>query len=279
MSKNIIIFSHIPKCGGVTMNYILRRHFGLKHIETIQKYQNNKMIFNNDDLLFQIKINPFVNSIAGHGFACLDINRINIKNKNLLFYTMLRNPIDRVFSQYRFQVKRYNLSDDFNKWFQEYHISNGIVKHIAGSNNLGLAMDILSNNYQAVGLMEKYDESLLIFKQRLSLQGINLHYKIKNVTNKSERDKEIEYKYKDMVISNNLNDIKLYEFVLNTIWENQIDDYNLSKLEADLSKEFCTQNDHLYEPISSHLKVGLNRAYRNVFYKPIDRLRYRLRNY
>lgn len=280
MSEKIIAFSQVTRCGGVTINSLLRSYFGIKHFDLEGEFLNNQMIYNEKDLLFDMKIHPFARSFAGHFSSCLNIDNISkINNKNVLFYTMLRNPIDRVFSKYRFQVDRYNLPNDFNTWYKKYYIPNGMVNHFAGSNNLELAKEILTHKYNAVGILEKFDESLLIFKKKLSLEGMNLQYKIKNDTEKliSYDHKKIENKYRDLVISSNINDLKLYEFVLNTIWQKQVDDYTLDKLKSDLNKEFSLKNYRFNEQIFSNLKWGLNRTYAHFLYKPISKLRYKFK--
>jgi hypothetical protein len=280
MNKKIIAFSQVTRCGGVTINALLQSYFGLKHFDLVGEFLNNQMTYAEKDLLFDLKIHPFSHSFAGHFSSHLNIDNISkINNKSVMFYTMLRNPIDRVFSKYRFQVNRYNLPNDFNAWFKKYHIPNGMINHFVGSDNLELAKEILTHKYTAVGILEKFDESLLIFKKKLSLEGMNLNYKIKNDTIKlkSDEQKKIEDKYREMVISSNINDLKLYEYVLNTIWKEQVKDYNSDKLKSDLIKEFSSKNYRFNERISSYVKVRLNKTYHHFFYKPISKLRYKLK--
>jgi hypothetical protein len=236
------------------------------------------MTYNEKDLLFDMKIHPFACSFAGHFSSHLNIDNIRkINNKKVLFYTMLRNPIDRVFSKYRFQVNRYNLPNDFNAWYHKYHIPNGMINHFVGSDNLELAKETLTNKYKAVGILEYFDESLLIFKKKLLLDGMNLNYNIKNdtVKLKSDKQKKIEDNHRDMVISDNIKDLKLYEYVLNTIWKQQVEDYGLDKLKSDLVKEFSPNNYSLINQISSNLKLKLNKTYHHFFYKPVSNLRYK----
>ena len=280
MNEKIIAFSQVTRCGGVTANALLQSYFGLKHFDIFGEISNNLMTYDEKDLLFDMKIHPFACSFAGHFSSHLNIDNISkINNKKVLFYTMLRNPIDRVFSKYRFQVNRYNLPNDFNAWFKKYHIPNGMINHFVGSDNLELAKEILTHKYKAVGILEKFDESLLIFKKKLSLDGMNLKYKIKNDTIKlkSDEQKKIEDKYREMVISSNVNDLKLYEYVLNTIWKAQVKDYNSDKLKSDLIKEFSSKNYRFNKRISSVVKIRLNKTYHHFFYKPISKLRYKLK--
>jgi len=280
MNKKIIAFSQVTRCGGVTINALLQSYFGLKHFDLVGEILNNQMTYDEKDLLFDMKIHPFARSFAGHFSSYLNIDNISkINNKNVMFYTMLRNPIDRVFSKYRFQVDRYNLPNDFNAWFQKYHIPNGMINHFVGSDNLELAKEILTHKYKAVGILEKFDESLLIFKKKLSLEGMDLSYKIKNDTTKLKSDEQIkvEDKYREMVISSNIKDLKLYEYVLNTIWKEQVRDYNSDKLKSDLIKEFSSKNYRFNERISSDVRIKLNKIYHHFFYKPISKLRYKLK--
>lgn len=281
MNKKIIAFSQVTRCGGVTINALLQRFFGLKHFDLVGEFQNNQMTYNKDDLLFDMKIHPFAVSFAGHFSSFLNIDNIKtINNKNLMFYTMLRDPIDRVFSKYRFQVNRYNLPNDFNAWYKKYHIPNGMINHFIGSDNLELAKETLTNKYEAVGILEKFDESLLIFKKKLLLKGMDLNYEVKNHTLKlkSDEQKIIEENHTDMVISSNYKDIKLYKYVLNNIWKEQVNDFGLEKMKLDLVKEFNPKKYSINERISAYLKLKTNKAYHHFFYKPVAKFRYKLKS-
>ena len=276
MSEKIIAFSQVTRCGGVTINALLQSYYGLKHFDLVGEHLNNQMTYNEKDLLFDIKIHPFASSFAGHFSSHLNIDNISkINNKKVLFYTMLRNPIDRVFSKYRFQVNRYNLPNDFNAWYQKYHIPNGMINHFTGSDNLELAKVMLTNKYDAVGILEKFDESLLIFKKKLSLKGMDLNYEVKNDTLKlkSDEKKIIEENYRDMVTSSNSKDIKLYNYILNTIWKEQVNDYGSEKMKSDLVKEFSPKNYSFNKRISAYLNLKINKAYHHFFYKPISKFR------
>lgn len=280
MSKKIIAFSQVTRCGGVTINSLLQSYYGLKHFDLVGEFLNNEMTYNEKDLLFDMKIHPFACSFSGHFSSHLNIDNISkINNKKVLFYTMLRNPIDRVFSKYRFQINRYNLPNDFNAWYQKYHIPNGMINHFVGSDNLELAKETLTNKYKAVGILENFDESLLIFKRKLLLDGMNLNYNIKNdtVKLKSDKQKKIEDNHRDMVISGNIKDLKLYEYVVDTIWKQQVKDYGIDKLKSDLVKEFSPNNDSLINQVSSNLKLKLNKTYHHFFYKPVSNLRYKFK--
>lgn len=276
MNKRIIAFSQVTRCGGVTINSLLQGYYGLRHFDLVGNFLNNEMTYTEKDLFYDMKIHPFARSFAGHFSSNLDIAKIGrINNKEIDFYTMLRDPIDRVFSKYRFQVDRYNLPNDFIAWFKKYHVPNGMVHHFTGSDNLELAKDILMNKYKAVGILERFDESLLIFKKKLSLDGMDLNYKVKNDTIKlkSEKHRIVKSEFEDLVMSSNLKDRELYNFVLTNIWNEQIRDYNSDKLAIDLMSEFDKKRDRSEVRVSTMINRGMNKCYHHFFYKPLAKLR------
>ena len=127
---------------------------------------------------------------------------------------------------------------------------------------------------RAVGLVERYDESLLILRHRLNLPDWEVAYG--NPRNVGEDDQaftdlpELLERHRDDILQRNSLDILLYEFVRDEVWPSQVADYGGSqKLEKDLETTLAHAGEQK-KPSRKYLwQVGTNRAYRNLAYKPL----------
>jgi hypothetical protein len=97
-------------------------------------------------------------------------------------------------------------------------LDNGQVRLISGSQaeitylsrkDLDVAKDNLDKHFIAVGLMERFEESLILFKKLLGWK--NIFYVKKNVTQDRPRE-GISKRVLEMIKKNNNLDMELYEY-------------------------------------------------------------------
>ena len=104
MDKNsLLIFLHIPKTGGTTLNSIFRKQFMRDKLFDHDNYQNKRMKL--EDLTEEEK--KQIQAIAGHYFYGIH----HLFNKRATYFTMLRNPIDRVISSYYYLETHQDLKE------------------------------------------------------------------------------------------------------------------------------------------------------------------------
>lgn len=262
---SILAFSHIPKAGGTTFIYILSQYFGLRYFRPIPRQNHGIQAYKSENLAQDLNLHFRTKCIGGHWIVPYqDYGRLD---NRLVWFTFLRDPISRTLSQYEYQVHRYKLASDFPKWADKFGQKDQQVKQLAGESNLNKAKVTLANKFRAVGLVEKYNESLLIFKDRLGLSDLNLSYGTpKNASQGSIKKKIIKNfdEYRDLIIEMNQLDLKLYEYVLETIWPQQVKDYGEKRLKNNLLSEFC----QLHNSSKGRLNALTSRIFRNLIYKP-----------
>ncbi|MGF9947290.1 sulfotransferase family 2 domain-containing protein, partial [Priestia megaterium] len=135
------------------------------------------------------------------------------------YFTMMRNPIERVISLYYF-LKTYpgyyrenmeNMSfEDYIDW--DPQAKNGQIQQICGIHSqIGLekAKENLKT-FKVVGITEMFNESLLLLKDKLGWNDIA--YKRKNVTKSRPLLQEVPTEIIKKIKKNNQLDIELYEF-------------------------------------------------------------------
>lgn len=211
MLKENQIFIHLPKTGGTTLNCLffgedtpINPNYNYRHIVYDTKMSNSGDIFN-----------PMKND----------------KFLNHQIFMMLRNPVDRVISEYYFLRERsefFNLLKPVPKNFSEY-VSNKqtfnynisfllgkkIYNHdLVTQDDFEQVINAIEKLDIKIGINEKFEESLNYFSQQL---GFKLPKEVdsKRITLKRPSADEISDTLKQKIIDNNYLDEKLYQYALN----------------------------------------------------------------
>ena len=196
----MFVFVHIGRGAGTTFRFVLRRNFGDKllaiHSPQIKEHFGvdratpSTQNLTDEELTQILNCYPDIECISGHFF--------NFPNsfENFKTMTILRDPVERVVSHFfSFRRKYLNLSVDqfpdhmkydyrydinlfFKHWdyvSSKYGVPNGCVNRqtysIDGNMNLDQAINRLKNEFWFVGLVEKFDEGLLILKDQFKKLG------------------------------------------------------------------------------------------------------------
>jgi hypothetical protein len=270
----VLAFAHIQKTAGVTVNGILRRSFGLGHCDvepwswTGDYYDT---YYSAADHRRLVRLYPRLVSIAGHQIK----PHSDLKDlcPNVRYFTLLRNPVQRTASHYQYGVQRMGEKQPFEEWINEEKRRNVQTKHIAGSADLDLAIKILNEECLFVGLIERFDESLVMLKQRLGDPRLDIRYRRENVARDSSIKNELTEDPRTSRLLDESNDIDnaLYEHVVTRIYEQQKSDFG-SGLDAKV-ESFRAGNT----PPRVTLNATLNLAKRNLVYKPLLRYAQRTR--
>jgi len=221
-----IIFLHIPKTAGTSMNTIIWNQYKSSTIFHVNSISHGKDMINK---LVQTK--DSTNVVVGHYSFGLH----NYLDTNAKYITLLRNPIDRVISIY-YYIKRDTKNKDYKKIVgenislkefilnDEYftQVYNSQTKLIAGVAICALkekiteqtfitAKENLDKYFLVAGLTERFDETILMMKKEL-----NWSYPVfvkQNITKKSDKKAVITEELKQLIIERNEYDIKLYNYV------------------------------------------------------------------
>lgn len=265
MERKILAFVHIKKCAGTTLTHILRLNFFMRHCDVRCLSKTSSGIFQADDMNKLMLINPLVKCIAGHEVA--PFSNLATTCPGIRFITLLRDPVQRYISQYQYNAEKlgHNLSfDDFLKTKTSF---NKQTRAIAGSEDLVLAKDILNGLFFLVGIVEEFDEFLILLKKKLQPFRFRPGYEIQNITNKdSNIRKDIKkrlHEYHEQIIERNLLDIELYNYVKNEV---------LPKAKKEYGPTFghdVAQFKKSKKTYSRNLLRYLDYVYRKCYYGPI----------
>lgn len=220
-----IIFMHQPKTGGGTLNRILQHQYDSKEIFHIngacyrQAIEEFKHLSRTESKKFAV--------IAGHLFY-----GFHESIPNTSFYiTVLRHPVERVLSLYYYQLRsehKYAVSPDMT--LIEYlhsgialHADNGMTRFIAGKDRgevaygecsqamLELAKKHIQHKFFALGLIECFDESLILFKRLLGWKQYPL-YKRRNSNPQKPQHITLTSQERELLNHYNQCDLELYDY-------------------------------------------------------------------
>ncbi|MBV1923733.1 MAG: sulfotransferase family protein [Flavobacteriaceae bacterium] len=206
--KNKNIFIHIPKTGGTTINCAMNNSewqtqpdFNYRHIDYQTKRSNSADIFN------PLKYDEY--------------EAYNI-------FMLVRHPVDRIISEYSFIKSRREFMSlmkpepkDFKSYIKNSQTQNYMLGFLIGNrmydtkkvtkDDLDLVINSIKNLNIKVGLFEEYSQSLSYFSNHTDLNWPK-NIDIKRITLNRPKLDEISKEIEELILSNNLLDLELYNF-------------------------------------------------------------------
>jgi len=220
-----IIFLHIHKTAGTTLHRIIERQYRPEQIWTLDEEHGF------DDLVSLTEAQRAqVRMLRGHMIFSLHELMPGITT----YFTLLREPVERVISFYYFirrnphhyhydPITSEDLSlKEFLELRQNNMMDNGQTRMLAGAKQyehpvgectrelLEAAKQNLRERFSVVGLMERFDETLLLLRQAYGWR--NVFYVQQNVTSGRPLREDLPRDALDVVAEYNQLDIELYEY-------------------------------------------------------------------
>jgi len=210
-NKKIIAFVHIEKAAGSSLISILRYNFPLTHCEVKPLSKDSSHVFSSSDMKKILNINPWVKSISGHSIT--PFSDLKIAYPNIRYITLLRDPVNRYISHYLYWVDVMGYKGNFRNFMDSEKHWNFQVKKIAGVEDIGAAKKIIDKEFLLVGIVEEFDEFLLLLKRKIPNRQFKLVSYHLNKGRKSPINKHVMEKlnqYLPEIRERNTLDIELY---------------------------------------------------------------------
>lgn len=267
------VFIHIPKTAGSSFSSLLLKNFENSYLPL---YQCRRGFLNDEDIRSISTIHANAECISSHSIRCpLPKSEEGGVQYNML--TFMRNPVEMTFSLYfytRARIEKGYVQKaidiyDFGQWLKDINeyslqISNGEytlmrnmqLTYLDRNCDVDAAKKRLSEDFFFIGVTERYEESLLILKNKM--QKIGKSFDIvsisKNMTSNiidyGEEKKKIKNRYRNMLEEWNQIDMELYAHA-NTILDGEIKKYD-GDFEKDLA-EYRKKMSYL-KPIETYYR-------------------------
>ncbi len=162
--QSALIFDHLHKCAGSTLRIAI--HYGFDGLFSAYLLSSWRELYAE---LPRCRKDKF--AVVGH--AALGLHEYLPPGCEAYYITILREPIDRLISAYRFFRAWYATASSPEEFIRRSH-ANYLVYRL-GYGDLERAKDRLLNFYHLFGLTERFDDFLLMLKARTGLDFRGCH--------------------------------------------------------------------------------------------------------
>ena len=272
----MIAFAHIPKTAGTTLTAVLRRNLGLRHFDT--RGVTGKGLMAAAELRGVQRFYPSLESIAGHGVS--PAGDLHGACAEMRYYTFVREPIQRCLSHYQFALacmaKQNAEPDDGAAYFYEWidNHRNWHARQLVGEESAEKAIELIQKRVSFVGVVDAFDESLVMFREWAALRSFDIRYNSLNVSTRRKTKSPFRFrsqmtddrKLESAVVEANAEDVMIYRWVVEHCYPEQRRRYG-TRLAADVA-EFRAANAQHRLRWNDSLTA---KAYRNAVFKPLRR--------
>ncbi|MFC3886618.1 sulfotransferase family 2 domain-containing protein [Bacillus songklensis] len=213
--QQLLIHLHMPKTGGTTLKKIIKKNYGKR--KSVDVYVDRE------------KLSYVLTNLSKRNIDCIQghmpFGVHQFFNQPGSYVTMLRDPVDRVLSDYYFirSLPSHNLhskvikmsleeyqKDPVNSNLQTHYILGEKFGEMLTKEDLEKAKSNLIHHFSVAGITERFDESISLMKKYWGWN--NISYTKANVTKGRLSKEEISRGIIDQIETNNVFDIELYHF-------------------------------------------------------------------
>lgn len=245
--NQVVIFIHIPKTGGTTLNKILINNY--REYCNIYTTEANKILEN----ISSARID-YLELLSGHFSFGLD----QYFAKPCSYITLLREPVERIISHYYYVInspnnylyqevkgKEIGLAE-YVKGYLSAELNNHQTRLISGmhpypeqpvqvtAKDLKRAKQNIKESFVVAGITEMFPQSLFLMKKRYQWEKAS--YQSENVNRNRPTQEEISPDIIKTIQNNNMFDLKLYQFAKKLLIR-QLNSLKFSEQEE--LKDFC----------------------------------------
>jgi hypothetical protein len=229
MQQAFPIFMHIEHTGGTTLQDVVMRQYGHAHVRLIY-YRNNRL-----EQFITLTENERAKYHALLGHVYYGVHR-HIPAPHTTYIALLRHPADRVVSSYYYMARQTHALgrsiaegrlplEEFIRTHVHENTRLQLARVVGGTDEdiqkyriilpddaVAIAKTHIEQHFALVGLVERYDESLLMMQRTLGWQK-PVTYLRRNTTAKRPRVADLPQSTRDLLAEATAQEQQLYDWV------------------------------------------------------------------
>lgn len=204
------------------MQSILAGQYGFSHCDVVPwkplSNPHELVPFSAEDYGKIRWIYPSLGCVSGHHI--MPYSNLDEAMPGLRYFAFLRNPVSRMASAYQELCKHNPDYMSFESYSRIQSHRNQQCQVIGGSESANDAIELIKKKKMFVGLMEHFDESLLLLKS-LHIEHLHIDYKRRNDAPNQVVAKNLlaSQESRKILEECNVEDLKLYEYVKSNLYE------------------------------------------------------------
>ncbi len=277
----MLAFIHIGKTGGWSIDSMLRSSFGPRHCKAIPLVDTSKQDPNTldyvvpkydpEDFRRVRRWCPPLLSIAGHPIALW--SDLETVVPDVRYFAIMREPLARGASHYQYILAHDRPGMNWEDWLDWPVHHNHQTKMFSRKVDVNEAIQQIKQKEVFVGLLERFDESLVIF-QKLYAPHLNIAYERSNTAQDNSLARRLlaDPRAKEQMQQIYRADDELYQFVSRELYPAFRCEYGPT-LEADVAEYRAHRRNAL-----NRRNLLLSRAYERLVFWPLARAHRRRRS-
>lgn len=226
MNRSLMVFLHLAKTGGRSVDTVLRNTYGQGYIQAqslaplrpvgLDDGEFVAPVYGEDEVRRVQRRIPWLRAIGGHSLTLWS----GVHNICPVRYVaFMREPMARGASHYQFHVSTSDAPLGWDRWcaWPEHHQHQ--VRYFDRSGDAEAARAAIEEHGVFVGLLERFEESLLLM-QKLVAPELNVAYQRANTarTNTLARDLLADPVRREQIREMYDQEFPLYEWVKHELW-------------------------------------------------------------
>lgn len=215
----MIAVVHIHKTAGTTLASVFKRSYGPRHLDVLQIDRTVPHMTPDELRMTMDRCYPRLDSISAHPVRVY--SGLEQVVPSIDFVAFVRNPIERTASHYQYDIQRGGVDLPFDEWITHDAVRDRQTRIIAGDDGLAEDAIALLPRFSFVGRSDRFDESLVLMRQRLDIPDIR--YFSKWVAPSNDIKKRLLSNPQSIALleSVNRNDLELWDHVVHEVYPKQ----------------------------------------------------------
>ena len=219
--SQLIAFTHIAKNAGTSFHDVLRRSYGMRYVVVSKRFSDGDQLLDSADLRRLKRRYWNLRAFGGHPVA--PYTKLARSHPEIIFVTMLRDPISRCASHYAHDFRKGNTDLPFLAWLESDQLDNYQSRRLVGEPDGAAAIKMIEERFLFVGLVETFEESIRILQLHLPAVALIDRPVYRNRSMRRDlRDAVLaDPEARKAIIATHQEDFRLYSHVRDEIWPAQ----------------------------------------------------------